>query len=90
MEGKLNFKEYERFPKLSNRNKFWRLSRKRLRRSLIRPRTAPSKIAALATVEQSTMTTPDGAFSACSANLSGSFFQVPNGDVKLHDKHTEV
>lgn len=87
-EGKLDFKKYQRFPKPSTRHKLWRLSRRRLRRSLIRPRTAPAKITSISTIEQSTNVALKDLASFKTTNNSSS--QVPNGDVKIHSKEEET
>ncbi|XP_037826662.1 ADP-ribosylation factor 1, partial [Lucilia sericata] len=90
-EGKLNFKKYERFPKSSSRQKLWRLSRKRLRRSLMRPRTAPPKICSISTIQQqSTVVLKDSTSSNITNDTSS---KVPNGKVKFCSdevEHTNV
>ncbi|XP_065365363.1 ADP-ribosylation factor-like protein 15 [Calliphora vicina] len=88
-EGKLDFKKYERFPKSSSRHKLWRLSRKRLRRSLIRPRTAPPKICCISTLQPTAVMFKDSTSFNVTNNSSN---KVPNGEVKLRsdEEHTIV
>ncbi|XP_073835519.1 ADP-ribosylation factor-like protein 8 isoform X2 [Musca autumnalis] len=86
-EGKLNFQAYQRFPKASNRHKNWRLSHKRLRRSLIRPRTAPPKLSFISTLRQNNLAMQNVASVPISLTDSS---KVPNGVLPHEEKSTEI
>ncbi|XP_019894974.2 ADP-ribosylation factor-like protein 15 [Musca domestica] len=87
-EGKLNFRAYQRFPKASNRHKLWRLSHKRLRRSLIRPRTAPPKLSFISTSKENNLTVRN-TFSSTQISLTDSS-KVPNGVLPHEDNSTVI
>ncbi|XP_061402741.1 ADP-ribosylation factor-like protein 13B, partial [Musca vetustissima] len=87
-EGKLNFRAYQRFPKASNRHKIWRLSHKRLRRSLIRPRTAPPKLSFISTMKQNNLADPK--ISSSNQISLADTSKVPNGVLPHEDTYTEI
>ncbi|XP_075158345.1 ADP-ribosylation factor [Haematobia irritans] len=87
-EGKLNFRAYQRFPKASTRHKFWRLSHKRLRRSLIRPRTAPSKLSFVSNLKTISSPAPN---EVASSEISLTHYRkVPNGVLPTEIENTVV
>lgn len=87
-EGKLNFRAYQRFPKASNRHKLWRLSHKRLRRSLIRPRTAPPKLSFISTSKENNLTVQNTS-SSTQISLTDSS-KVPKGGLPHEDNSTVI
>uniref|UniRef100_A0A1I8NPR1 Uncharacterized protein n=1 Tax=Stomoxys calcitrans TaxID=35570 RepID=A0A1I8NPR1_STOCA len=87
-QGKLDFSTYQRFPKASARHKHRRITHKRLRRSLIRPRTAPSKLSFLSITRSYTLATPN-AVASPQVSLTHSS-KVPNGVLPTDELNTDV